>query len=359
MLSGQRAFRGDSAADTITAILTKEPPDLSQTNKEHPSGSGSDRAALPGEEPGGAFRVGARRRLRPRGALGRLARRPGVTGGDRARPKRKRAGSRPALIAGGRRPRRGSLRRLSLRQEGRLRPAAQLPAAHLPPRRGLLGALRSRRPDASSTRPPGTASPSSSSRRARIVPSRGSSASSARIVLGDLQVRRDRSSRSTGTSRSPSSARERSRRSASRGGVAPREILRRTCNGPTGAPDGKRCRRRPRRQLRSQLEYPIGKVLYQTAGWISHPRISPRGDLVAFMEHPQRRDDGGTVAVVDRAGKKRTLTETLLLRVRAWPGRRTAPRVWITGTRVGGNRALHAVSLSGTGRGCSRASRRA
>src|SRR5271154_6995534 len=34
MLSGQRAFRGDSAADTITAILTKEPPDLSQTNRE-------------------------------------------------------------------------------------------------------------------------------------------------------------------------------------------------------------------------------------------------------------------------------------------------------------------------------------
>src|SRR5205085_10173083 len=37
MLSGQRAFRGDTAADTITAILTKGPPDLSQTNKEiHP-----------------------------------------------------------------------------------------------------------------------------------------------------------------------------------------------------------------------------------------------------------------------------------------------------------------------------------
>src|SRR5215813_2836522 len=37
MLSGHRAFRGDTAADTITAILTKEPPDLSQTNKDiHP-----------------------------------------------------------------------------------------------------------------------------------------------------------------------------------------------------------------------------------------------------------------------------------------------------------------------------------
>ena len=37
MLAGQRAFRGDTAADTITAILTKEPADLSQTNKDiHP-----------------------------------------------------------------------------------------------------------------------------------------------------------------------------------------------------------------------------------------------------------------------------------------------------------------------------------
>ena len=34
MLAGQRAFRGDTAADTITAILTKEPADLSQTNKD-------------------------------------------------------------------------------------------------------------------------------------------------------------------------------------------------------------------------------------------------------------------------------------------------------------------------------------
>src|SRR5262252_6573536 len=37
MLAGQKAFRADTAADTITAILTKEPPDLSQTNKDiHP-----------------------------------------------------------------------------------------------------------------------------------------------------------------------------------------------------------------------------------------------------------------------------------------------------------------------------------
>src|SRR5580765_1083533 len=28
MLSGERAFRGETAADTMTAILTKDPPDL-------------------------------------------------------------------------------------------------------------------------------------------------------------------------------------------------------------------------------------------------------------------------------------------------------------------------------------------
>ncbi|HYV41588.1 MAG TPA: serine/threonine-protein kinase, partial [Thermoanaerobaculia bacterium] len=32
-LSGKRAFHGESAADTMSAILTKEPPDLSETNR--------------------------------------------------------------------------------------------------------------------------------------------------------------------------------------------------------------------------------------------------------------------------------------------------------------------------------------
>ena len=38
MLSGERAFRGDSAADTMSAILTRDPPDLSATNRSIPPG---------------------------------------------------------------------------------------------------------------------------------------------------------------------------------------------------------------------------------------------------------------------------------------------------------------------------------
>jgi Tol biopolymer transport system component len=36
MLSGRRAFHGDSAADTMSAILTKDPPDLTETNRRVP-----------------------------------------------------------------------------------------------------------------------------------------------------------------------------------------------------------------------------------------------------------------------------------------------------------------------------------
>ncbi|MGE5414074.1 MAG: protein kinase domain-containing protein [Syntrophomonadaceae bacterium] len=36
MLSGHRAFQGDTAADTISAILTRDPPDLSETNRRVP-----------------------------------------------------------------------------------------------------------------------------------------------------------------------------------------------------------------------------------------------------------------------------------------------------------------------------------
>ena len=40
-----------------------------------------------------------------------------------------------------------------------------------------------------------------------------------------------------------------------------------------------------------RLEYPIGKVLFDSINWISHPKISPDGKWVAFADHenPGRR----------------------------------------------------------------------
>ncbi|HYX20127.1 MAG TPA: protein kinase, partial [Thermoanaerobaculia bacterium] len=56
-----------------------------------------------------------------------------------------------------------------------------------------------------------------------------------------------------------------------------------------------------------RLEYPLGKVLAETGGYFSNVRFSPKGDRIAFFEHPIKFDDRGSVAVVDLSGKKTVL----------------------------------------------------
>ena len=58
---------------------------------------------------------------------------------------------------------------------------------------------------------------------------------------------------------------------------------------------------------RDQIEFPIGHVVAQTAGYFSDPRVSPDGTLLAFMEHPFKFDNRGWVKVVDRNGKVTTI----------------------------------------------------
>jgi Tol biopolymer transport system component len=60
---------------------------------------------------------------------------------------------------------------------------------------------------------------------------------------------------------------------------------------------------------KDRLEFPVGKVLAETGGYFSDPRFSPRGDRIAFFQHPFKFDDRGEVVVVDLAGKKIVLSE--------------------------------------------------
>lgn len=59
----------------------------------------------------------------------------------------------------------------------------------------------------------------------------------------------------------------------------------------------------------SRLEYPVGNVLYQTAGYVSDLRFSPKGDQIAFFDHPIRYDDRGSIDVVDLQGHKKVLAD--------------------------------------------------
>ena len=72
---------------------------------------------------------------------------PTARRGDAARFPPADAGSAPAAIAAVLALAAGLAAGYRLRQEGRLRPAAHVPAAHVPPRRALLRALRAGRPD--------------------------------------------------------------------------------------------------------------------------------------------------------------------------------------------------------------------
>jgi serine/threonine protein kinase/Tol biopolymer transport system component len=54
---------------------------------------------------------------------------------------------------------------------------------------------------------------------------------------------------------------------------------------------------------KDRLEYPIGKLLFESGGYLSDPRFSPQGDKIAFFDHPAKWDDRGSVKVVDLAGR--------------------------------------------------------
>jgi eukaryotic-like serine/threonine-protein kinase len=97
---------------------------------------------------------------------------------------------------------------------------------------------------------------------------------------------------------------------------------------------------------RERLEFPPGHVLFETEGQIGFPRVSPSGDRVAFLDWPVKNDDRGTVAIVDNTGARRTIS-------RAWEavwGLAWAPsgdEVWYTAAPETLNYTLWGSTLDG------------
>lgn len=97
---------------------------------------------------------------------------------------------------------------------------------------------------------------------------------------------------------------------------------------------------------RYRIEFPIGHVVYETGGWVSHVRVSPDGQRVAFLDHPIFGDDRGSAAVVDAAGHKTTISPTYAsAQGLAWAA--SGKEVWFTGALKGDSRVLEASTLDG------------
>ncbi|HXY08130.1 MAG TPA: WD40 repeat domain-containing serine/threonine protein kinase [Terriglobales bacterium] len=96
----------------------------------------------------------------------------------------------------------------------------------------------------------------------------------------------------------------------------------------------------------NRLEYPIGKPLYQTGGWIGHPRLSPNGDFIAFADHPLQGDDSGGLSVVNLTGHKKKLSEQwFTIQGLAWSP--DGKEIWFTASKSGTDRTLYATTLDG------------
>jgi eukaryotic-like serine/threonine-protein kinase len=129
-------------------------------------------------------------------------------------------------------------------------------------------------------------------------------------------------------------------------GGDPREILE-GVQWADWSPDGKQMAIVRDMGGKNRLEFPIGKVIHETPGWISHPRVSPDGTQVAFLEHPQVGDDAGGVHVIDLQGKDKDLADDFLsVEGLAWTP--SGKEIWFAASTTGGNaRSLDAVTLTG------------
>jgi eukaryotic-like serine/threonine-protein kinase len=128
-------------------------------------------------------------------------------------------------------------------------------------------------------------------------------------------------------------------------GGAPRQVLE-DVEDADWSPNGEGLAVVRRASGRYRLEFPVGKVLYETEAWISCPRFSRDGKRIAFLDHPGFGDSRGVVAVVDLAGTYKALTEAFSTSGGvAWsPG---GEEVWFTASLTGNAQSIHAVDLAG------------
>jgi Tol biopolymer transport system component len=356
MLSGRRAFSGPSSVETMNAILKEEPPEISRSQHDLPPGLerivqhclekspderfqsardlGFQLEALSTSSAGGAAAglaaAEAAARAGGRGALGGR--------GTMAT----RAALLPALVVG----LLGALASVAAYYAGRQVRAPEIPVTYtdLTFRKGSIFSARytpdggtvvyaaawDGHPTALFTARPG----SPESRPLDLPPAEILSVSS----TGDLALLLDRHF-TIGWQRSGTLAR------APLSGGVPREVMR-DVEDADWAPDGQALAVVRTVGGRYRLEYPTGKVLYETDQWISSPRFSRDGRRIAFIDHPAAGDNRGRIAVVDLGGKVRFLTEQFASTAGvAWSA--AGDEIWFTAGRVGLVRAIDAVDLAG------------
>ena len=344
MLSGQRAFHRETAAETISAILKEDPPDLSATNQGVPPGLERLVAHCLEKNPEQRFHSAhdlAFDLEALSGASGTGARSATSAAGSRWTRRHVTVPFAAALAVG-------------TLAAGLFAGRASAPRAAGPPRftrltfrRGLVQSARFA-PDGQTV----VYGASWEGKPFEVFVTRADARESRALALGNADVlalsRKGDLAVSLGRRFTVGWENAGTLAQVPLEGGAPREILE-SVQEADWTPDGKgflvvrdvggRCR----------LEFPVGNVLYESPGWISLARFSPRGDRVAFIDHPQRGDNVGSLCVVDLSGNRTTLSgKRTVLSERGATGLAWSP----DGSEVWGSSGgtLYAVSRPGTER---------
>jgi serine/threonine protein kinase len=333
MLSGNRAFRGDSAGETMAAILKEEPPDLSVTNDGISPGlerivrhcleknperrfqSASDLAfdlealSIGSGQAKGIPAVGRARRLAGP-AIAVLSALVGLGAGvlwmSLSRPERPLTYQQLTF-------RRGHILNARFAPDGQSVVFAASWDGTYPPR---LYALRPGSPQWSPLNLPGmglfAVSRSGELAVGRWLPDQDAEASLARVPMS---------------------------------GGSPRDILNNVTEADW-APDGQNLAVAHEIDGREQLEFPIGKVLYKSSNRIDSIRVSPLGERVAFVDHPIAEETLGSVMLAGASGAARTLSANWFdIESLVWSP--DAGEIWFSASKTGARRSLWAVTPTG------------
>jgi eukaryotic-like serine/threonine-protein kinase len=329
MLAGQRAFRGASAAETMNAILKEEPPELSQTNRN----------VAPAIE-----------RLMRR-CLEKSAEERFQSARDLAFALEALSGaSAPSVVTQAVAPVRPRRRLWPLLANALLIAAVALAAFFVgkrtektPPefqrltfRRGVIGAARFT-PDGQTV----IYSAMWQDDQRQLYSTRPESPESRPLGQPDADLLAISASGELAIALHPSRLGFGLKGTLAQmpiTGSAPRPVLQ-DVFAADWASDGRRLAIAREVNGRNRLEFPIGTVLYETAGTILRLRISPKEDWIAFTED-------GSIAVVDIVRRKKILSSGWnSTNGIAWSP--SGDEVWFTASEVGYNAALYAVTHAG------------
>ena len=128
-------------------------------------------------------------------------------------------------------------------------------------------------------------------------------------------------------------------------GGAPREVVDKVL-WADWTPDGQSLAvARESDDRRARVEFPPGNVIYEPAGWTSHVRFSPNGELLAIADHISGGDDGRVVIIDAHGNHKASSSFYSSVEGLAWSP--NGKEVWFSAVPAGSARSIYALNLSG------------